>query len=204
MAVDPTAFSQILEGAVSAKTRRRVIAAMMKAAAPGGLRSIRDVKAIAPNLNIASVMERTATWAEARFPDLVAGLNQESMAKLQTIVQKGLNEGLGSHGLADRIEDQFTDWRTSGKRRVRIDGRMVTVDTQSRAEMVARTETGDAFNEGTLDGYDAAGVGKVLVSDGTDDPECAEANGSTWTIDDARLKRLEHPNCTRGFSAVLP
>ncbi len=201
--VDPTRFGQILDGAVSASTRARVIRATLNAAQPGISKALRETVATSPGVSATAAVGRSALWAEARFPDMVTALNDESARVLQTVIQKGLDEGLGADALGDRIEQQFTDWRRAGTRTVVRDGVRITVDTQSRAEMVARTETGDAFNQGTLDGYESAGVRNVDVFDGTDDPECGAANGSVWTVEFARDHKLEHPNCTRGFGPVI-
>lgn len=72
-----------------------------------------------------------------------------------------------------------------------------------RAERVARTETGVAYNVSTTDAYGEAGVKHVLVMDGTDDGDCAEADGSTWTLDEAAANPLGHPNCVRAFAPVV-
>lgn len=70
-----------------------------------------------------------------------------------------------------------------------------------RAEMIARTESGTAYNMANLLAYEDLEQGKVLVLDGVDfDDACRAANGSVWTIEKARAKPLEHPNCVRAFA----
>jgi len=71
-----------------------------------------------------------------------------------------------------------------------------------RADRIARTETGIAYNHGALFGYAAAGYTQVEVSDGDDDEECAAADGQIWSIEEALANPLEHPNCTRAFDPV--
>ena len=45
----------------------------------------------------------------------------------------------------------------------------------------------------------------VDIIDGEDDDECAEANGSRWTVDEYEASPLGHPNCTRiGLPVVEP
>lgn len=180
-----------------------MIRALIGAATPGMAKAARDAAELAPDLNIVAATDRVAVWAKARYPDLVAGLNNETRKVLQTIVQKGIDDGLGADALADTIQGRFKDWRRAGTRVVTIGGQRVTVDTQSRAELVARSETADAFNEGTLDAYEEAAIGRVLVHDGTEDPECDKANGETWSVREARERKKEHPNCVRAFSAVV-
>lgn len=72
-----------------------------------------------------------------------------------------------------------------------------------RAETIARTELGTAQNVASTDRYRRAGVEKVLVLDNgldDDDEPCKEADGATWTLDEAAENPLEHPNCTRCFA----
>jgi len=75
----------------------------------------------------------------------------------------------------------------------------------SRAETIARTETGTVYNQATIASYRDSGlVDSVLVFDGQDDDdECRAANGQVWTLDDAEANPLEHPNCRRSFSPVI-
>jgi HK97 family phage portal protein len=73
-------------------------------------------------------------------------------------------------------------------------------DWKAKAGVIALTEASHAYNIGTLDIAESNGSTEVLVSDGDDtDAPCVAANGSTWTIDQARENTLEHPNCRRAF-----
>jgi len=69
-----------------------------------------------------------------------------------------------------------------------------------RANRIARTETGYAYNHGTTLGWKQAGGKTVNVTDGDKDAPCAAANGAVWTIEEALDNPLSHPNCTRAFS----
>lgn len=74
----------------------------------------------------------------------------------------------------------------------------------SRARTIARTELGYATQYAAVDTYRASGlVTHVTVHDGTDDGACAAANGQTWTLEEARGRPLEHPQCTRAFAPVV-
>jgi hypothetical protein len=77
------------------------------------------------------------------------------------------------------------------------------IDSVSRSEMIARTETATGMNLGATYAYEDAGVSEVDVMDGDDDEECASADGQTWSLDDARDSPIAHPNCTRAFSPVV-
>jgi SPP1 gp7 family putative phage head morphogenesis protein len=79
-------------------------------------------------------------------------------------------------------------------------------DIDYRALMVARTETGFAYNSGALANYKDAEVTHVEVMDGGTEGSCEDCDaldGETWTIEEAEANPLEHPNCTRAFAPVL-
>ncbi|MCJ7676751.1 MAG: minor capsid protein [Anaerolineales bacterium] len=79
-------------------------------------------------------------------------------------------------------------------------------DIDYRALMVARTETGFAYNRGALDNYRQAEVTHVEVMDGGAEGSCEVCDGldgEIWTVEEAEGKPLEHPNCTRAFAPVL-
>lgn len=74
----------------------------------------------------------------------------------------------------------------------------------NRAETIARTESGTAYNTLSVAAYRASGVvTTVTVLDGADDGPCADANGSVWTLDEAAKRPLEHPRCVRAFSPIV-
>ncbi len=77
------------------------------------------------------------------------------------------------------------------------------IASRSRALTIARTETGTGYNLGSVAAYRTGGVTHVDVLDGEDDPICAAANGSRWTLEEAEANPLGHPNCTRAFSPVV-
>jgi hypothetical protein len=77
-------------------------------------------------------------------------------------------------------------------------------DSDYRSKMIARTESALGYSHGSLLAYGQAGVTEVDVYDGDDDPECAAANGSRWTLEEAADNPIGHPNCTRAFSAHIP
>lgn len=72
-----------------------------------------------------------------------------------------------------------------------------------RAETIARTETGFAYNHGAVGGYRQAGLSQVEVMDGDYDDECAAANGQIWSLEHAEADPLAHPNCLPGDVLVL-
>lgn len=79
----------------------------------------------------------------------------------------------------------------------------------ARARMIARTESGTAFNRGSVLGYRQSGrVSKVRVYDGDgcgweshDDPQ--KADGMIVDLDEVAGNELAHPNCRRAFAPVV-
>lgn len=75
--------------------------------------------------------------------------------------------------------------------------------SESRATTIARTETGNAYNKGTVSRYRDAGIPKVYVFDGDHDGECREADGQIWDLDYAEEHLLQHPRCVRAFGPYI-
>ena len=80
------------------------------------------------------------------------------------------------------VRDQIREWSTG------------------RANVIADTEATLAYNEATLTVAEETGATEVYVTDGDDhDQPCQDANGMVWTVEQARERRIEHPNCRRAF-----
>lgn len=135
----------------------------------------------------------------------VTGINDVSRQKLRRIVAEGVERGYSLDQLVRGVpDDNFAGLRQT------VDGWSSTGAGQgtSRAAMIARTETANVYNHLALSGYDAGGIGSVLVFDGRDcgwtsheDPD--KANGTTRKIADARQHPIAHPNCGRAFGAHI-
>src|SRR5512135_2696339 len=77
--------------------------------------------------------------------------------------------------------------------------RLSRIFGEERASLIAETETNTAFNMGTIRALMDAGEEYVYVTDGDYDEDCASANDSIWTLEEAEANPLEHPNCVRDF-----
>ena len=129
----------------------------------------------------------------------VKGISAQSRAILQRLVGHALERGYSIEQLVAGVKDDgfagirglFADW------------------SSTRARTVALTETANAYNRASLDGYAETGlVDTVQVFDGPDcgwtshdDPDLA--NGSTRTLEEARRHAIAHPRCQRAFGAVV-
>ena len=67
----------------------------------------------------------------------------------------------------------------------------------SRALTIARTETAFAWGHGAGLAFKQNGIERVVISDGDSDPECEQADGETWSVDEYLANVIEHPSCVR-------
>lgn len=124
--------------------------------------------------------------------ELLKGFTQTAGQQLNFILANALVNGNG----AQKIARDMTS---------RLQGL-----TKQRAMTIARTEVIYAHAEGQLDSYELLGVEEVGVmaewSTAGDDRVCslcAELEGATLTIDEARGLIPRHPNCVTGDSKIL-
>jgi SPP1 gp7 family putative phage head morphogenesis protein len=113
----------------------------------------------------------------------IAGINDTTRSAIAAIIASGLAEEEPA-----TLGEMVTAVRQAG------------AFNEARAEMIARTETGTAYNVAAITSYREGGVDKVEVIDGDGDPECQAAHGQIWTLAHAEAEPLEHPNCIRDFA----
>lgn len=71
-----------------------------------------------------------------------------------------------------------------------------------RSEMIARTETADAYNAAALASYGEFGVSQVEAIDGDEDTECAERDGQVFSVEEADAIE-DHPNGTLDWAPIV-
>lgn len=118
----------------------------------------------------------------------IVQLQETTKARVSNLIRRELEKGsartttdLGSKILSE-VSKQFEGYKAW------------------RANTIARTETGFAYNHGAVLGSEQSGFDKVDVSDGDSDGECRAANGQVWSTTKALANPLAHPNCVRSFS----
>jgi HK97 family phage portal protein len=117
----------------------------------------------------------------------ITRVNQTTKDAISEQVAEGLRRGYSVTQIANgRPEEKY-----GGVQGVFSDA------TDYRAEMIARTEAAFAYNGAQVADYGAAGVSYVEILDGQGDAECADADGSVWTLDDYDANPIAHPNCSR-------
>ena len=113
----------------------------------------------------------------------VTGINATTKDMIQKLVADGIEKGMSPAELGDSIE------AASGF-------------DEYRAELIARTELGTAYNAAALGSYGENGIEMIQVLDGDQDDICAPWADVTVPIDEAP-DELGHPNCTRDFLPVI-
>lgn len=132
---------------------------------------------------VGDVLQGVLQYVLHRGAKRITGINDTTRQGIAELVSEGITKGLSPAALADEIEawSGFDEYR---------------------AELIARTETGDAYNSAAIGSYREYGVGQVQVLDGDDDDICAPWANWTGPIDEAP-EPLGHPNCTRDFLPVI-
>jgi len=115
----------------------------------------------------------------------IKGVADTTKDDIRLLVSRQADEGWSAEQLAKAIREKGD------------------IASRSRALTIARSETGTAYNLGSVTAYRVGGVTHVDVLDGEDDPICAAANGARWTLEEAAANPLGHPNCVRAFSPVV-
>jgi SPP1 gp7 family putative phage head morphogenesis protein len=129
----------------------------------------------------------------------LSDMSAEQRAKIYDIIDQGLKDGKAT-GIKE------TGIGTYPKDSIAAELQEYFGQRKSHASMVARTETGRILNVGSLERFIAAGVKRVKVFD-DEGPNscdaCIRANGQEWSIEDAMMNELEHPNCVRAFGPIV-
>ena len=124
-------------------------------------------------------------------------MDVEMRRDIGLIIDQGISEGKYP-GVRERRTGGYAD-DTIGK-----DLNKYFDQRRSQATTVARTEVKRIQNDGALDRFKDFGFDLVWVHDGEGQNPCEicqAVNGEVWTLEYARSHELEHPNCTRTFSA---
>jgi hypothetical protein len=126
---------------------------------------------------------------EAQFPKVGSKIVQSwqditdtQIDRINSVVSSGIEAGSTDAEIGDLVQQAASQI------------------TDARADMIARTETMQAYNAGNLMSYADAGVTQMDVMDGDADPLCAGRDGQTVDQDTAdEWLATEHPNGTISF-----
>ena len=150
---------------------------------------------------------------------LEVGVNIPDPVARRVIANGGLRRGLidFSQQARDSLFRSLTEGRTLGEGPVQLAQRIrqqvpagpfVNAGPEYRSRLIARTETKAAQNASTIEAYRAADtITALLIVDaqiGDTDDICEGLDGQQISFEEADdIGLLEHPNCTRSFSAVV-
>jgi HK97 family phage portal protein len=151
-----------------------------------------EVRKVVPKAAKADPFEEDAIdYVRTRGGERITGINATTRDAVLEAVDDALEEaiadGLGPDEAADLLSDRV--------------GSLAIWD-EARADLIARTETMFAYNDAALTSYRGLEVGQVVALDGDKDPECADRNGRTFSIDDA-FSIADHPNGTLDWAPVV-
>lgn len=141
---------------------------------------IRETLDVAP----AKAEPRTAVeYVLGRGAGRVTRINETTRDAIVELLATGLAQGSSIPDLADAIESN-------------------TNFDEYRAELVARTETMQAYNAAAIGTYEDSGITRVQAIDGDQDDECAARNGRIFTLEEA-AGITDHPNGTLDWLPVI-
>lgn len=142
-------------------------------------------------------MRRQADGTLVRNPNPKWAITDTIRDDVKSLVRQATEEGWSSAKLSDSLQDIFSE---------------------GRANMIARTELGFAYNGAAADTYEEAGADFVHVLDGdgclpkghddeAEEPDGvvgevdleSQANGQIWPVSAMREYPLGHPHCVRAF-----
>jgi len=138
------------------------------------------------------VLEQALKAAGSR----ISGINEVTRQAIAEQLTEGVRRGYSIDQLVRGVPDE----NFVGVQNAPLKNGIPAFD-EYRAELIARTETMNAYNDAALRGYGSFGVKEVLAIDGDKDAECEQRDGRVYTIDDA-LGVSDHPNGTLDWAPV--
>jgi SPP1 gp7 family putative phage head morphogenesis protein len=151
-----------------------------KIALDGGRAALKGANLHAEDFDAAAV----EPWVQDRVKFAYDSIDQTVRDELQEWLADELQQTVDPKQVAAAAREHFADF------------------PQTHADRVARTETTDAFNQGTAEACERAGVTQLQLhdaSDGTDtksDSACLARNGKIVSAAEAKNIHTLHPRCT--------
>ena len=167
---------------------------------------------------------RSVAWAEKHCAKLVREVTDETRKGIKAIVARGIKEGKAMPKIAKEIrplvgltERQMIsvanreEWLIINRpelSQIEIDRRVDVYARRmhrGRAETISRTESANAVDEGTLEGYEEAEVEEVewCASAGACEI-CEDLNGQRFKMSEAHGRMTAHPRCRCAWVPVVP
>lgn len=129
--------------------------------------------------------QAAAEYASKKATELITSVDETARTAIKQTIETSVRNELSWQEIKDILKNNYQF-------------------SEQRAEVIARTESGIAYNVGFCQvGKESGMVKGVLVHDGDGCEICAEANGQIWSLDEAIANPIEHPNCKREFEYIL-
>jgi len=141
---------------------------------------------ILPGKSVTRILDDVLARSGLRITDI----NETTRKTIADTLAEGVRRGYSIPQLTGGVADE-----AYGGVRGALTANGINIWDDYRAELIARTETMQSYNEAALLGYQGVDVGMVTAIDGDMDKECARRDGSTYPIDEA-LGIADHPNGT--------
>ena len=167
---------------------RETLSTLYVQAARGSLQVVADtIDGIIPNRAVGRIVDDLAQNGAER----ITGINEHTREAVQSDLAEGTRRGYSLNQIIEGVPSE--EYRGL---------RALPVFDDARAETIARTETMLAYNRAALDAYREFNVREVIAYDGDKDPECADRDGRTFSVDDA-FAIADHPNGTLDWAPVV-
>lgn len=140
---------------------------------------------------------RAVQYLQQHGAQNVAGINDTTRSYLQTVITQGVDEGWSYARMAKAIKDRYAEFAVGVPQQ----------HIRSRAELVAVTESGMAYESGSSivvrdlqDGGLRMEKSWLTVGDARVDPHCADNAAQGWipfdeAFSDGSMQPLSHPAC---------
>lgn len=129
---------------------------------------------------------RAVDYLAEHGAEYITGINETTRERIRAIVQEGAAEGASYQTIADRIANMFQEFAGP----LNIVDILLDTPKRSRAELVAITELGNAYERGT----------RILIDDLT--AGGLEMEKQWWTVHDERVSDGCQENQDAGWIAV--
>jgi len=167
---------------------------------------------------------KSVAWAQKHCATLVREVTNETRKGIKNIIRRGIKEGFAMPKIARKIRPlvgltsrqmmavaNHEEWLITNRpelsakeieRRIDVYARR---KHRRRADMIARTESAYAVDEGTLEGYEEAEVEMVewLTSQAGACDDCIAQSGRKFKIKEAHGMQPAHPICRCCWSPVI-
>lgn len=166
--------------------------------------------------------DEAVKWSSEHSAALVTSVTDDTMKAISEVITQGVKAGLSAQKVARQLRHtvgllpqhalavgkeygRLIAEGVSSAKADKIAERYANKLLKYRTQMIARTESRFANDEGIYQGYDQMGVKKL---EGVSDPEacdwCQEnINGQVYIIEEARAIKAEaHPQCECGWVAA--